>query len=162
MFELRDNQIFDPSWFRKEPKDSSSSRKLFVTSEQMKDLLSDHVDLKSLAHLTIREEVYYLTSVNDAQDIIDHTRKIYAEQFGSKTSDHDMVNFVLAQFSNDAYTEGRRRAPHCVGLMQLGNENKSIVLFTVNNDLEIRYYDPSSDSLRIFKHIDEPIDWLFI
>ena len=114
--------------------------------------------------LHISDEKYYCPSLDDVDIIIQQ----YADERPDYTNEvYDCDDFALALkyfFIKHAYKNGKRRAPHCMGMIwgEVLGEGQHAVNFVIDNDLKLSLIDPQKDEILIPDETDREITFIYL
>jgi len=110
----------------------------------------------------------YLPDVSFYCPSLEYTKKVLAEsiidarKFIAEAHDcDDFAIMVKADFVTDAYRNGERRAPHCMGIVWGLLPGPHAINWVLNSDGIVRFIEPQTDSIFLPRETDKGI-WLML
>ncbi|MDH3657572.1 MAG: lectin MOA-related protein [Nitrosopumilus sp.] len=139
------------------------AKRVFLTGRKLENLLYRKLKGKILddASILLADEKYYCPPQSDIEYLIKRN-KINRKKYTSEIFDCDDFALSLKYFFiKHAYSNGKRRAPHCAGIIWgfIGGEQHAVNI-VVNDKKEVFFIEPQKDL--IFFPDDEDTDFSFI
>ena len=136
---------------------------IYLTAAEVKAKLKDQLAAKFSrdAKIYLPDTIYYCPSVA-------YTKKVLAESttdmrtYIAEVQDcDDFAIMVKSDFVTDAYRNGTRRAPHCMGIVWGLLPGPHAINFVLNDDGIVRFVEPQNDLVFLPRETDKGI-WLML
>lgn len=121
--------------------------KVYMTRQQVRQLISNQLGalLGRRCGLYFADAEYYCTPIDNARDIIAHSATDQLTWVEEVFDCDDFAHALKAVFTQATYKEGRRRLPHCFGIIWGVLDGKSHAFnWMVNSDRTLRFVEPQN------------------
>ncbi len=137
--------------------------KVYMSYKELRELISCqlHRKLSEDFHLYCADDEYYCPPVGDASKIIKNSRLDRRNWVAEKFDCDDFAHVLKANFSEAAYKDGRRRRPHCFGIIWGAFPHAHAINWMVNCDLKLRFVEPQSGRI-YFPRVDDRDIWFML
>jgi len=136
---------------------------VYVDNAEVKRILKERLGAKlsRTSKIYLPDTLYYLPPKSDAENIL-RVSVLDSKKWTSEVFDCDDFSYVLkAEFCQDAYRQGKRRAPYCMGIVWGLLPTPHAINWVITDDKQLYFIEPQTDAVFLPRATDKEI-WLLL
>jgi len=153
-FGEKENEEVDPV-----PTPDPSDTGIYLSNSEVREKITNQLQGKliGLAALKLPDTIYYCPTLEYTKEILSRSIADTREYVAEWGDCDDFAIMLKADFILDAYRDGKRRAPHCMGAVWGLLPGPHALNWVINSDGVLRFIEPQSDAIFIPRATDKKI-----
>ena len=155
-------RVYGRRWHK--PTAGTREDKRFISAADLRTLISRQLGEKLERNfgLYLADGEYYCTPVADAKEIITNSALDRQTWVRQRFDCDDFAHVLKAHFAQAAYSDGKRRAAHCFGVVWGMLPGPHAINWMVNDDMKLRFIEPQTDAVFLPRETDEKIWFMLV